>query len=134
MKAGLAARRKQIQVAITESRKQLRLAEKEKRRNDANKIEREIDRLVWHSHFYAPGVTPIQFSNGLVMYRKLLEDYIKKLPSGFIQSVSFTEDPKALELNHKNGKLTLYDISEYYQDLKLPKGEVVLDDLGINIV
>lgn len=133
MKAQLKDKRDIIRTAITAARRQLRQAEKEKRNAEANRLEKEIDRLAFLIKFYAASASPVQFSNGFIMDTRVFKQFIKKLPSGFLQSVSFSEDAQALELNHRNGKLTLYDLSKYYQDLKLPKGEVFLDDLGITL-
>ena len=132
MKAAITARRANIQAALTDTRKDFRKAEKAKDWNDAKRYDAEVDRLESLISFYTAAARPVQFSNGFVLNSTLLEQFVKKLPKGFQLTATFTDDAK-LEIKHKSGKLTLYDLSKFYSDLKMSKGEVFLDGLGIDI-
>lgn len=132
MKTAIAARRKDLQASLTDIRKELRKAEKAKHRNDVNKLNAVIAGMEKRMGFYSVSVKPVQFSNGFVLNGTLLEQFMRKLPKGSHLVASFAGED-ALEIKYKNGKLYLYDLRQYFSGIKLPKGEVFLDDLGIDI-
>lgn len=131
MKTQLKAKRDNIQFAITATRKELRQAEKAREWGTARRLESEIDRLQALKKMYEASVEPVQFSNGFVLNGKLLKQFVRKLPAIQLEA-DFIAGNQIIEIKHKNGKISLYDLREKYQGLKMPKGEDLLDELGIS--
>lgn len=132
MKQAIAARKKQIQVALTESRKELRKAEKAKDRSEIKRLKSEIEFLEKQKDRYSASAHPIQFDNGCVIDLNLVKEYAKKLPTGNpLEAELVSGDKPLVLLTHKNGKFTLNDLSKYYKGLKLPKGEGLFESIGI---
>jgi len=92
-------------------------------------IKNEITKLETSKQLYVSGVEPIKFENGFVVNGKLLRQYVKKLPTGYVKA-SFVEEV-GLVIEHKNGEISLLNLSDFYTDFKIPKGEELLVELGI---
>ncbi|MBG9657839.1 hypothetical protein [Cytobacillus firmus] len=132
MKAALKQRHYAIQSDITRLRKDLRQAIKAEKHGQVNKLERQIENLEREKRFYASSVSPVQFANGFVLNGKLLEQFVKKLPGMHLEA-QFSVDGNDIIIRHDKGSITLYDLSDYYQGLKMPKGEDLLVKLGITL-
>lgn len=132
MKAALKQRQDAIQSDITRLKKDLRQAIKAEKHGQVNKLERQIESLEWKKRFYASSVLPVQFANGFVLNGKLLGQFVKKLPDMHLEA-RFSEDGNDMLISHDKGSITLYDLSNYYQGLKMPKGEDLLAELGITL-
>lgn len=132
MKAALKQRQDAIQSDITRLKKDLRQAIKAKNHGQVNKLERQIVSLERKKRFYASSVFPVQFANGFVLNGKLLKQFVKKLPDKYLEA-RFSEDGNDMIISHDKGSITLYDLSNYYQGLKMPKGEDLLAELGITL-
>lgn len=132
MKAALKQRQDAIQSDITRLKKDLRQAIKAKKHGQVNKLERQIEILERKKRFYASSVLPVQFANGFVLNGKLLRQFVKKLPVMYLEA-RFSEDGNDMIISHDKGSITLYDLSNYYQGLKMPKGEDLLAELGITL-
>ncbi|MBG9548330.1 hypothetical protein [Cytobacillus firmus] len=132
MKAALKQRQDAIQSDITRLRKDLRQAIKAEKHGQVNKLERQIENLEREKKFYASSVSPVQFANGFVLNGKLLEQFVKKLPGLYLEA-QFSDDGNDIIIRHDKGSITLYDLSDRYQGLKMPKGEDLLVELGITL-
>lgn len=132
MKAALKQRQDAIQSDITRLKKDLRQAIKAEKHGQVNKLERQIESLERKKRFYASSVLPVQFANGFVLNGKLLGQFVKKLPDMHLEA-RFSEDGNDMLISHDKGSITLYDLSNYYQGLKMPKGEDLLAELGITL-
>lgn len=97
-------------------------------------LRKELARLEEVAHFHMVRYTPVRFSNGCILNGTFLKQFVRKLPKkNFPLSATFTDDNKNLEFAHKSGKITLYDLSRHYGNMVLPKGEDLLEELGISI-
>ncbi|MFD1203563.1 hypothetical protein ACFQ38_00230 [Sporosarcina contaminans] len=128
MKTAMKDMQKEIQSAITDSRKEYRKALKAENRREANRLEHEIEQLEKRKKYYMASSEPVQFANGFVINGKLLKQFIKKLPALELSAV-FVDD--TLEIRYKAGRLTLLNLEPFYTGMKLPKGEDLLEELGI---
>lgn len=128
MKEVMVAERKRIQGQINANRKDRKRAEKERNHKEMNRIDSQIEHLERNLKLYKASVQPVQFQNGVIVNGKLLTQYVKKCPSGFIDA-ELTDGH--LYIKHKAGRLTLQNTAKYYFDLDLPTGEALLDELGI---
>ena len=128
MKTAMKDMQKEIQKAITASRKEYREALKAEDRREANRLDREIEQLEKRKKYYMASSEPVQFANGFVINGKLLKQFIKKLPATGLTGV-FVND--TLEIRYKAGRLTLLNLEPFYSGMKIPKGEDLFEELGI---
>lgn len=131
MKADMAARRTRHNGFLAQARKDEKAATKLKNYSRADKLQREIVDLTRERDYYKANVIPVQFTTGLIINGTLLKAFMNKRPAPpFTAEIS----TKEVKIMHKTGSITLLDMTKYYGGMKLPKGEELLDELGITIL
>lgn len=132
MKTAKKAKQAEIDAEIKELKKLSREASKAKENARKERLESSISKRERQRKHYAAAVEPVQFANGFVLNGRLLKLFMKKLPTQMLLEAEFTSEG-AIEIRHKNGKLTLLDLQDFYKDFKMPKGEELLVELGISL-
>lgn len=133
MKKQMADRRKRLQEEVRRLKKQRTAAQKERDDETADWLDKKIELHESRMCRYTATTLPIQFSNHVMVDSALVKRFYNKLSAELKRSVTAELSSDRLTIRHTQGYIELQDLSVFYEEFTVPKGEDFLEDLGITI-